>query len=443
MAQESEGARLPDASLLARRPWYWLGLLCIILSIPLHLGLLFVVGLLMLAVGFVPEIWYRFCLKGLVYTRRLSQTRALFGESITLAISVENRKPLPLPWLEVEDELPDALPLHGGRLDPTYKPHRLILANTLALWWYQRVTRRYTLRCTARGLYVFGPGLMRSGDPFGFLVREAPLTQEDTLLIYPPLVPVERLGLPPRHPFGDRKAPRRLLEDPTRFAGTRDYVYGDSPRHIHWKATARTMHLQSKVYEPTTTHTLAIFLNVNTFLEARMGFNPTLLELAITAAAAVTGWSIDEGYAVGLFANAFQTRMDTLRAGEDARIRLKPATGSDQLVRILEALARIVPYYVAPLAPMLTTESYRLPFGTTVVVISAAAALEPELITELLRLRSHGHAVTILLTGDDTATDTGDLPVYRLGGEERWHELRAELLGEPAEPASPAAFVLA
>jgi uncharacterized protein (DUF58 family) len=443
MAEVGEGTRLPDTSLLARRPWYWLGLLCIIISIPLHQGLIFVAGLLMLTVGFVPDLWYRFCLTGLTYTRRLSQTHALFGETITLAISVENRKPLPLPWLEVEDELPDALPLQGGRLDPTYKPHRALLVNTLSLWWYQRLTRRYTLHCTARGLYVLGPGVMRSGDPFGFLVREAPLAQEDTLLIYPPIVPIERLGLPARHPFGERKAPRRLLEDPTRFAGTREYVYGDSLRHIHWKATARTMRLQSKIYEPTTTHTLTLFLNVNTFPEARMGFNPALLELVVTAAASVASWAIDQGYAVGLYANAFQTRLRALQPGEDMRIRLKPATGHDQIARLLEALARIVPYFVSPLEPLLTAESYHLPFGATVIVISAAAALEPALLTSLQRLRSHGHAVALLLAGDSAPIDTGDLLAYHIGGEERWYELRAELLGESAQPLPTAVFDLA
>jgi uncharacterized protein (DUF58 family) len=440
--EAGERPHLPDSSLLARRPWYWLGLLCIIISIPLHQGLLFVAGLLMIAIGLVPDLWYRFCLTDIIYTRHLSQTHALFGETVTLAISVENRKPLPLPWLAAEDELPDTLPLQGASLEPSYKPHRAILANTLSLWWYQRVTRRYTVRCTARGLYVLGPCAIRSGDPFGFLVREAPLDREDTLLVYPPIVPIEQLGLPSRHPFGERKAPRRLLEDPTRFAGTREYVYGDSLRQIHWKATARTMHLQSKVYEPTTTHTLALFLNVNTFLEARMGFNPILIELVITAAAAVAGWGMDQGYAVGLFANAFQA-LRALQPGEDARIRLKPATGHDQLARILEALARIVPYFVSPLAPLLAEESYHLPFGATVVTISATAALEPELITRLQRLRTHSHAVALLLAGDTTTLDTGDLPVYHLGGEERWHELRAELLGEPAQSGSPAVFELA
>jgi hypothetical protein len=49
---------------------------------------------------------------------------------------------------------------------------------------------------------------------------------------------ITRFGLPARHPFGNQRAPRRLLEDPAHVIGIRDYVYGDELRRVHWKATA-------------------------------------------------------------------------------------------------------------------------------------------------------------------------------------------------------------
>ena len=41
-----------------------------------------------------------------------------------------------------------------------------------------------------------------------------------------------------------------------RTVGVRDYRPGDSPRRLHWKATARApgQALQVKLFEPTTTH---------------------------------------------------------------------------------------------------------------------------------------------------------------------------------------------
>ncbi len=37
------------------------------------------------------------------------------------------------------------------------------------LWSFQRVTRRYRMRCDTRGLHLFGPIRLTSSDPFGWL----------------------------------------------------------------------------------------------------------------------------------------------------------------------------------------------------------------------------------------------------------------------------------
>jgi len=52
-------------------------------------------------------LWSRRSLDGVVYERTLSATRVFRGESIVLTASVVNRKWLPLPWLEVEDQISD------------------------------------------------------------------------------------------------------------------------------------------------------------------------------------------------------------------------------------------------------------------------------------------------------------------------------------------------
>ncbi len=125
-----------------------------------------------------------------------------------------------------------------------------------------------------RGVYTFGPAHLRSGDPFGWLVREERILLRETLLVYPLVAPIESFGFPARHPFGERATPRRLLEDPLRVAGVREYVSGDDPRRIHWKATARAGELRSKIYEPSSQHRLFILLDINTYKESWMGLDP-------------------------------------------------------------------------------------------------------------------------------------------------------------------------
>src|SRR5436305_14606625 len=244
-----------------------------------------------------------------------------------------------------------------------------LLSNTVALEclfslrWYERVTRRYTVQCHTRGVHTFGPTKLRSGDIFGFISREILLSNRQYLLVYPLVVPLTRFGLPARHPFGEQRAPRRLLEDPSRVIGVRDYAYGDSLRRVHWKATARTMQLQSKVYEATTTYTLVIFLNVAAHFDTIHGVQPEIQELSICAAASVADWALNEGYAVGLYANTLmfmpeeevhapsesigqgEQKLDATVAAQlkRRRIHLPPASSEEQRRRIMDMLARIQP----------------------------------------------------------------------------------------------------
>src|SRR5579884_1303080 len=71
---------------------------------------------LVLLILLATAIWIRYCLHDLRYTREFSQQRALFGEEITLSISLENAKMLPLPWVEIEDTVPRSLRFSGRNL---------------------------------------------------------------------------------------------------------------------------------------------------------------------------------------------------------------------------------------------------------------------------------------------------------------------------------------
>ena len=283
-----------------------------------------------------------------------------------------------------------------------------------------------------------------------FFRREQRIEALDTLLVYPPILPIERFGLPSRHPFGERAAQRRLLEDPLHVVGARDWLPGDDLRRVHWKATARAMTLQSKVYEPTTTWTLGLFLNVNGYPNPALGVNPSLFDLTLAAAASVAAWCVEQGYAVGLYSNGVQAMTEVDEAPSNAgkerfkegyvtgRVDIQPSSRREQLPRVLEALARLVPYWGAPVEELFLREQTRLPVGTTIVLVSTAAAVTPVLLETLLLARARGHVVALLVAGDEPIEAPG-LLVYRLGAEEVWHEIVAQARSQDSSPDSETA----
>ncbi|HEX2347439.1 MAG TPA: DUF58 domain-containing protein [Ktedonobacterales bacterium] len=217
---------------------------------------------LLASLDLVPELWYRYGLRGVRFNRRVAQRVAPLGGSVDVEVMVENRKPLPLPWLEVGDEFPEGLVELGRVLAPSERIGRATLRLTLALAGYQRLRRRYRLLAVERGVYHLGPTTLRARDSFGMATSQADVETQATLIVRPLVTSMERLNLPSVAPFGEHRSSTRLLDDPLRVSGIRDYAPGDEPRRIHWKATARAGALRSKIYDPSTRQALMIFLDL-------------------------------------------------------------------------------------------------------------------------------------------------------------------------------------
>ncbi len=373
----------------------WLSVILVVLAaVLLRNSLLFTMGLILALVGLAAWLWSRYCLVEVSYQRRFGSRRLFYGESTDLWIEVTNAKPLPLAWLRAEDEIPGSLDIEPETRISRYAGGRRLLVNLFSLRWYERVIRRYRITGTQRGAWTFGPAQLVSGDIFGFSLRRLTVKEEVTLLVYPRLVPITQLGLPARHPFGEEKAERRVVEDPMRLMGVREYQQGDSFRHVHWKASARRPELQTKVFEPSASRLMLILLNVDTFRSRMEGSDAVLREWGITAAASIARHAWEAGHTVGLYANG------TLPGG--GRLRVPPGSRSDQAVRILEGLALMRNVTIASLEQMIQMETETLRYGSTIVLVTSV--IDAILERHILDLRRRGHAVTIVHPGHQPPT---------------------------------------
>jgi uncharacterized protein (DUF58 family) len=396
---------------------YWLAIavLILIISLALHQVPLALISLLFILTGGVSRLWNRYCLHRIEYQRRLSRNQVFFGDEIVLEIEVTNRKPLPLPWLQIEDELPEKVTLLKGKTTITQE-ERVILNNIFPINMYHRVKRRFPMRCLQRGVFIFGPTNIRSGDLFGFFRKDMKIDKLDYLMVYPRLVPLENLGIPSQQLFGDIRLKRHLFQDPVLTAGVRDYHSGDSLKRIHWKSTARLGKLQTKVYEPTTTIDISIFLDVRTLRAPLWGSVLQLQELGIMAAASISQQALKDGFRVGLYVNQI-TRFSP------GMITVPHSQHPDQLLKILEALAQLHQAETMPIARFIRQEAGSLPWGSTLLVISAQPI--DELLGTLLDLKRVGRSVALVRVGGDKKQVIGSgLRVYHIDDKTAWEVVK-------------------
>lgn len=342
----------------------------------------------------LADLWRKHALDKIHYSRRFHYTRGFPGETTSLQVSIQNKKLLPVSWLRLSDSWPFAVgPEDADVLAPSHIPEQGFLINLYSLRWYERITRSYTLMFRKRGIYPVGPAEMEAGDMFGLYEQRSELPKIEYLTVFPEMAPLQPLKLLAEDPFGSRRAMKPLFDDPTQPIGTRLYHPDDSFRHIHWPATAHTGSLQVKVYQPVSERMMVVCLNISTELHFWLGYSPAVLEQLVKVCAALVYQNVEAGYAVGLFANG-------CLAHADQPFRIPPGRSARQLGILLTALAGVTPYVTAPFETFLIRSMAEIPFGASLVIVSA---LVPESLEDtLIRLRRYRPNITLISLAQPT-----------------------------------------
>lgn len=415
--QTNDGNESPLAQIKRRRPsitrsWINLSIMLILLGLFLRNYALLVLPVLLLTVIGAAAWWNAHVLDMVTFRQTFRLTRIFPGETTVVDTWIENAKFLPVPWVEVQDAWPVELPV-AEMSSASVEPQPInVLLNLYSLRWYERVQRSYVVRAAQRGIFTPGPAQLRAGDIFGLFEDEQSLELPNKLIVYPQIKTLEELGLPPKEPLGDRRARFQLFEDPSRTMGARDLRPGDSFKHIHWPATARRQTLQTRVYEPTTTLTAVLCLNVATMPKPWQGILPGLLEEVIVVAASLACYAIESRYAVGLIANGAVPR-------SDRSVRVMPGRAPDQLMRILESLAALTGFATASMDRFLLSESPALPWGATLVVITGV--LTADLLATLKQLQSAGRRIVLITLAAEPPPQLPGMLIHHIPSPEAPH----------------------
>ena len=147
------------------------------------LGLLTVIGIVsgdsrvatltvvILTIALFSRAWARLLLERVCYVCTCAPRQVVEGETFDLSLTIENRKPLPIPLLHVSQFLPAGLDT-ADAADDVAKDGRVLSGRTInvvtSLAPYQRVTITRKVKASRRGHFEFVPAQFEGGDVFGF-----------------------------------------------------------------------------------------------------------------------------------------------------------------------------------------------------------------------------------------------------------------------------------
>jgi uncharacterized protein (DUF58 family) len=333
-----------------------------------------------LVVWLVVSLTGRLALVGLETHLAVSPDRLIAGEPLVVTVTVVNRKPLPLPWLDLRLFLPEGIETP----EPTPGVARGWVNAGFAPRGHERLVLRFPLAVTQRGAYAIGPIRIRGGDWLGFTVSERTDKSVVQVVAYPAPLAVRDRQLPSLRPLAELATRRGLLPDPLRFRGVREHRSGDPRKEIHWKASARLRELQTKLYEPATSLDAVFLVNVASYEQYWIQADPEAVEYVVSAAAEMVRIAANAGRQVGLVTNG----LDNLT---HERPRSALGRGPHSLTRALEILARLGPYAANSPEAVFLGERGRLPWGATLVVVTPKVTTG--LASAMLALRRAHHRV--------------------------------------------------
>lgn len=210
-----------------------------------------------------------------IFARREMMEKLSNGDLNNVHIHLENKYPFPV-FLTIIDELPFQ-----------FQARDLSFKATLAPFRGKQLT--YRIRPVKRGEYTFGAVNVFVSSVLGLLQRRYKFDQDQLVPVYPSFIQMRRyelLAISNRLTEAGIKKIRRMGQN-MEFDQIKEYVAGDDPRRVNWKATARRNRLMVNTYQEEKSQQVYSLIDMGRAMQ--MPFEDmTLLDYAINASLVIS-----------------------------------------------------------------------------------------------------------------------------------------------------------
>ncbi len=196
---------------------------------------LLVIFLLILATE--KRIYTKYVFSNLEYTCSFNQEEAFEGDEIEIIETISNNKRLPIACLKSELTISKWLNFIGVYSEVNDQTRSL--PSLFALRGYQKITRRWKVRCLKRGVFTIENVALVARDLMNLCVMSQVVKINKKIIVLPKAYEGCLKNIQSDYIQGDVIVKRFIIEDPFYILGVRKYTERDPMNKIHWGATAK------------------------------------------------------------------------------------------------------------------------------------------------------------------------------------------------------------
>lgn len=203
----------------------------------------------------------KYVLYNVCYKREISSSRVEIGEELHISIIIENRKLLPVTFLQVTEKFPIEMK-YKYDADLHKASDSLFHTTTMMILPFQRIKRDYIVNFNERGKYLLRDVTLTAGDLLGLNTLEKNIEFSQEIVVFPKPLNIDSIASKSGDYIGDISVKRNIIDDPIVTSGIREYTGFEPEKAIHWPSSLKTGKLMVRNFDFTVDNSVFIILNI-------------------------------------------------------------------------------------------------------------------------------------------------------------------------------------
>ncbi len=295
---------------LTKRFFITIGLIIVLFATSFLFQTLFIIAqfaLVLLAIIAIVDGIILFSRRNIVEVERNVPAILSLGDPNEIKLTIQNNARF-TNTIEIYDEFPYQLQIRDFSMKVVLNP-------------LEKKELIYDINPKKRGAYQFGKINVFSQNKIGLLMRKDRLDKESEVKVYPSVIQMKKYELSSFKSLSLTNGVKKIrkIGHSYEYEQIRNYVIGDDPRSINWKAGSRVGNLMVNQYEDEKSQQVYCILDKSRSM--RMPFNGlSLLDYAINSSLVISNVGLQKHDRVGLI--SFSDKIGSLITADSKRSQL-------------------------------------------------------------------------------------------------------------------------